>query len=511
MFSSDAEVIVSTSFIKKKWRSVKKLRCIALICGLCAVSIPPPGTYANEGGMDIILAIDTSGSMKDTDPHNLRAEAATLFLHLLGRDDNLALVTFDTTTQVLSNLKAVEEDRTFLVDQLRHVTSDGKYTNLYEAISHSHDILKTSTRKARAVIVMTDGKLDLGHPTKDRELAQQMRDHLLPALRTEGIRIFSIAFTRFSDIQFLKRVALTTEGYFYLAEKDEDLHVTFTDIYSQMTTPDSIPIENGKFYVDRSVQELNIVITKTDPLTGVALEMPDRRSLTFKRHPENVRWHQSRAFEMITVSGPLVGSWHIQYGADKGNRVFVLTDLKLMTSFREGLMPPDIEAKLEVWLHEGERTRKRTPVRIHDVRMSAEVVPKGKPGTSVRLRDDGKHGDEVAGDGIYQAIIEPTQRGEHLLRIRAQGLTFAREKQLSFYVPEEELEDTLKTADDLPPEEEEPALPDVQAPPEESSADVDWGWVMVRFLMINAVLAVCLTAAILWRGRDVRRTGGKGP
>jgi len=476
---------------------VKRFRCIVLICGLCAVSVPSPGACDNKGGMDIVLAIDTSGSMKKTDPRNLRAEAARLFLHLLGRDDCLALVTFDTTTRVLAPLKGVEEDRTSLVDRLRHVSSDGKYTNIHEAISRSYDILKSSTRKARAVIVMTDGKMDLGHPAKDREQAQQMRDHLLPTLSKEGIRVFSIAFTRFSDIQLLKRVALSTEGFFYLAEKDEDLHVTFADIYGQLTMPQSIPIEKGEFYVDRSVEELDIVITKAAPHTGVALEMPDRRSLTFQKHPENVRWHQSRAFEMITVAGPLVGAWNIQYGADKGNRVFVLTDLKLVTSFREGLVPPDSEATLEVWLNEGETTTKGTSIHIHDVRMSAEVVPKGEPGASVRLLDDGRHGDKEAGDGVYHAVIKPTRRGEHVLRIRAQGPTFGREKQLSFYVPEEDLEDTLQAPDDPTPK-EEPAPPDAEVPPEQASTDAGSGTVDPLHILLLVETVIILAAVLIF-------------
>ncbi len=480
---------------------MKRTCLAALFWALGALSSPSFEAIAAEGGMDIVLAIDTSGSMKKTDPHNLRAEAAKLFIHLLGQNDRLGLVTFDTTSRVLSDLKGAREERSYLIDQLRHIKSDGLYTNLHEAIRCSEDILKASARKRRAVIVMTDGKMDLGDPARDRELAQRLQDKRLPAMRTEGIRVFSIAFTEFSDIRFLKRVAFSTDGFFYLTLKDEDIHVTFTDIYDHMLAPDALPIRKEKFYVDRSVKELDIVITKEDPHTGIALEMPDRRMLTLAKHPRNVRWHQSRAFEMISIAEPLVGSWRIQYGADKGNRIFILTDLKLMTAFPDGLVPPDTEVKLEVWLHEGPVTLERKPVSIKDVKITAKIVPSGEEGIAIPLYDDGTNGDLEAGDGVYAAMIKPTRRGEHMLHVGAHGLTFEREKNLAFYVPEKELEDTLPPTEDLQPLNEH-ALPDVEAMPlQDGAPGTDWRSVLLRFLAINAVLALILSVTLILRRR----------
>ena len=107
--------------ILSKRRSMKRISFLALICGLGALVVVSPSTCADasENGTDIVLAVDTSDSMKKTDPHNLRVEAARLFIHLLDDDDRLALVTFDTTTRVLANLTGIGEGHAVLLSQIR--------------------------------------------------------------------------------------------------------------------------------------------------------------------------------------------------------------------------------------------------------------------------------------------------------------------------------------------------------------------------------------------------------
>jgi hypothetical protein len=179
-----------------------------------------------------------------------------------------------------------------------------------------------------------------------------------------------------------------------------------------------------------------------------------------------------------------------------------------MTSFKEGLMLPDAEIKLEVWLNEGPAGDKRTPLQIQDVRVTAEILPKGEAGISVPLHDDATHGDLGAGDGVYTAMIGPEERGEYLLRLRALGLTFEREKQLAFYIPEEELEDDLPLPEEPSPIPKEPAVPVQEEPqPAPVQQGVEWKDVLIRFLAVNAVLVLCVGAFFLWKGRAARNKG----
>jgi len=65
--------------------------------------------YADEtGGIDVILVMDSSGSMKKTDPMTLRIPAARLFLSLLGKHDRAGVVSFSDKGYPLMQLMKID-------------------------------------------------------------------------------------------------------------------------------------------------------------------------------------------------------------------------------------------------------------------------------------------------------------------------------------------------------------------------------------------------------------------
>jgi hypothetical protein len=457
-------------------------------------------------GLDVILTIDTSGSMKQTDPDNLRIEACKLFLTLLDSGNKVALVTFDASAATLGPMMALGQNRNELLTRLERVSSDGQHTDLYKAILHSSEILSESSQKRRAIVLMTDGRMDVGDPSTDRELSARLFDTLIPQLKGQEIQIFTVAFTKESDFDFLKRVSLRSGGFFHLAERDKDLHVTFTNIYDRLTVPDTLPVKGDEFYVDRSVREINVVVTKSDPEADVVLMLPDRRSETYPDHSADVQWYQSQAFEMITVAQPMPGPWRIRYGAEKGNKVFILTDLRLRSSFSKTVIPIETDTRIEVWLQQGPDADERDPLQIHDLRVTGEVEETEGVASPLRFVDDGTKGDKKAGDGVHTGLLRTSRHGEHRLRIRALGMTFEREREHGFYVPEKE----LVQADDLEEEDPQEESPTNAGPSEQGSGaaakgdteGTGWVWVFVKFSLINFVfLAAGITLVLHRQGK----------
>ena len=84
---------------------------LSLITALIVLVLAFSSTFGENNGIDVVLAIDTSGSMKKTDPNNLRSEASKLFISLLSEDSRVALVTFDTKATTLSPLLDLGTDR----------------------------------------------------------------------------------------------------------------------------------------------------------------------------------------------------------------------------------------------------------------------------------------------------------------------------------------------------------------------------------------------------------------
>ncbi len=51
------------------------------------------------------------------------------------------------------------------------------------------------------------------------------------------------------------------------------------------------------------------------------------------RITRDIEWFGSKVFDMITIKEPAVGKWRIRLSTKEGNKIFVLTDLKLKTTF----------------------------------------------------------------------------------------------------------------------------------------------------------------------------------
>ena len=190
--------------------------------------------YADEtGGIDVILVMDSSGSMKKTDPMTLRIPAARLFLSLLGKHDRASVVSFSDKGYPLMQLMKIDGNDERLYDTVGRISSRGMYTNIYDALLKGFDVLRANWLRDRKkiIVLMSDGKMDVGDPAKDRQLVQRVQQELVPRLRERRIRIYTIAFSEFSDRKLLGEIAERTDGSFNLALEDRDLHKIFSSIF----------------------------------------------------------------------------------------------------------------------------------------------------------------------------------------------------------------------------------------------------------------------------------------
>ena len=128
---------------------------------------PAPAAQAGpeEQGADIVLLIDSSGSMKKTDPKDYRKEAARLFISLLGTEDSVGVVSFgDSARQLIPLTINSPKNRLLLFGATKKITSKEFSTDITGALTKGMEELGSSSRKNRALILMSDGKLALGDP-----------------------------------------------------------------------------------------------------------------------------------------------------------------------------------------------------------------------------------------------------------------------------------------------------------------------------------------------------------
>lgn len=441
-------------------------------------SSPAPAASALHEGCDVVLLMDSSGSMKRTDPKRYRQGAAKLFISLLGEDDHIGVMSFgDTTTRLTPLTLNKKQNRKQLFSAVDRITSKEYSTNITDAVRKGFDELKSSPRQERIIIMMSDGKLALGTAEKDTAALEQLK-RLLPELSLANIRLYTIAFTQDSDSVLLENMAKETGGFFRYARKDKDVHIMFASLFEKLKAPDAVPFEGEAFTIDSEIKEATVLVTKK-PGTALTLMDPSGNKNTATRHPAAIEWYQSSVFDMITIQEPAPGKWSVKLSVNEGNKVYVLTNLSLRTSFDRSFVNKGETVTIDAWLEKQGGVVTEQSV-LESTAFSAEITgPDAKPikldlistATGTGKPASGKHANR---------FTSPVA-GEYTMTLLSRGKTFKRTRTVTFQAIE---------PPPAPPSEPKPATKPAPAPPDPTNDDVSWGRVLLLFVIVNLVIAL---------------------
>lgn len=476
----------------------------------CVLFFAPRASHAaGNSGIDVVLVMDSSGSMKKTDPLFLRIPAAKMFISLLDADDRAALISFSDRSYPVAYLTPLDSEgnKAALLGATDRITSRGLYTNLYDALKGGLDVLSMDgdTGRPGVMILMSDGMMDTGDPDEDRVLAGRIEDELAGALRDRNIRVFTIAFTEQSDADLLRRISKRTGGFFNLALTDRDFHLIFTSIFESLKGPDMLPVTRNGFFIDGSIEEVTIIANKGSPDTKIRLNSPDGRSYTYneKKEGADIRWFVSNNFDMITIKNPAEGRWEILFSTGENNKAYVITDLSLRTNFDRLYVAYGEPADIDIWLEKDGQ-----PITEEEIldKIDFYIELTAPDGNTMKLKPFNR------GNGIFQRRIASFNKGDYSLRIVAKGMTFERQKVFVFNVP-----GPKEAPDELPPAatsgESRAEGPDKTAAETQAGdgmtedsgtekEEVSWKTVIARFLIINIVLFIA--GAVYFKRRDLR-------
>jgi len=264
------------------------LTCLVFLIAASLVSI----AQAADGGVDAVLVMDSSGSMAKNDPNKLRVPAAKMFMSLLGEQDRIGLISFSDNGYPVLHLTAPgpKTDARILASADR-VSSKGVYTNLYAALEKGLAMLEKESQEGQEqmLVLMSDGKMDVGDTDEDWALTQKLQGELLQSARARGIKVYTIAFTEASDVDLMKEMANETGALFKLANTDQDLHEVFSAIFESAKDPDMLPIEGDEFVVDASIEEVTIVASKEREDVRIFLQSPQGKQQSSDDAGDNIK------------------------------------------------------------------------------------------------------------------------------------------------------------------------------------------------------------------------------
>jgi Ca-activated chloride channel family protein len=256
---------VNSSLLVKFKPYLSVLRLIALSSLIIALARPRTVDISNRTkttkGIDIVMAVDVSGSMlaKDLKPNRMEALKRVAADFVQERpNDRIGLVVYAseayTKTPVTSDKAIVGE----AIKSIKYdnVLQDG--TGIGMGLATAVNRLKDSKAKSKIVILLTDGVNNAGfiEPETAADIAKQYGIKVYTiglgsngmaespyALGANGQLLFQMMKVEI-DEQLMKNIARKTDGKYFRATSNDKL----AEIYGEINKLETTEIEELKFY-----------------------------------------------------------------------------------------------------------------------------------------------------------------------------------------------------------------------------------------------------------------------
>ena len=263
---------------------------------------------------DVRVLIDVSGSMKKNDPANLRRPALRLLVGLLPKDSRAAVWTFGEYVNQQIPLGKVDNGwKERARDSAGKIHSRGLFTDIEKVLRRSTDDWKKPESKyIRHLVLLTDGMVDISKSVlKNAASRRRIVSDILPRLKKLGVKVHSIALSQKADHRLLEKLSGETDGWYEQVNDADRLKRIFLRIFEKVAKPDTVPLKDNKFRIDKSVKEATLLVFRSDDSEPTKILMPDGSSFCSDDPPEGVSWHRDDGYDLLTLSNPAAGGWQI--------------------------------------------------------------------------------------------------------------------------------------------------------------------------------------------------------
>jgi Ca-activated chloride channel family protein len=255
----------SGSIITKLKPFLHVFKILALSCLIIALARPRTVDISNQTkttkGIDIVMAIDVSGSMlaKDLKPNRMEALKRVASDFVSERpNDRIGLVLYASEAYTKT---PVTSDKAIILEAIKgikydNVLKDG--TGIGMGLATAVNRLKESKAKSRIIILLTDGVNNAGfiEPETAADIAKQYGIKVYTVgIGTNGMAEFPYAYAPNGgflfkmqkveiDEQLMKSIARKTDGTYFRATSNDKL----AEIYNSINKLETTEIQELKFY-----------------------------------------------------------------------------------------------------------------------------------------------------------------------------------------------------------------------------------------------------------------------
>lgn len=210
---------------------------VAMMLGFAGMSAVSASEIGTSEKIAVSLVIDTSGSMAETDPENLRKTAAEIFVDLLSPEDQVGIVSFATEAIELVPMQQVGDatNKQAIKNALSPIESANGNTNYQLALQTAEQQLDSYTDQdiRKVIIFLTDGVPEPDYVLREDEVFMSAyMEGLWQTTMQIGFKDYAIYSFGFgsADPSALQRIADDTNGEAEFLGSSAEIAVNFFEV-----------------------------------------------------------------------------------------------------------------------------------------------------------------------------------------------------------------------------------------------------------------------------------------
>ncbi len=190
-------------------------------------------TRTTSDERDIVVVLDTSGSMSGKPMEETKKAASKFVDTVLEQDASIGIVTYENSANMISDFSV---DGTWLKSVANNITGGGG-TNIESGLTKAKEMLAESNAKKKIIVLMSDGE------PNDGKVGDELISYA-DSIKADGTYIYTLGFFKNmgsgkSDAQVLME-EIASDGCHYEVADADDLKFFFGDIADQI---------NGQKYI----------------------------------------------------------------------------------------------------------------------------------------------------------------------------------------------------------------------------------------------------------------------
>ncbi len=434
-----------------------------MVCNL-DVKADSKSNDEKEKPIDLVIVMDKSGSMIDSDPQKMTSAAVNMLINMMPAEGSrVGVVAFNDQPEVLTtvggktnliplidvgNVVAVKE-------QVRSVNYHGG-TGIGNALKKAADILASESDDThqKVIMIFTDGLNDFGN---DEEALAKCEDNEADAViwaKENGCRIYCFGYDYYLS-DGTSSMGANAEGITKLTNISQMTGGTTTRIDNINTVQDefiqmlidlcdliyvdvaTVPGDGGKhsvtFEVGPSVLEANIRIgsVTANAISNGSFHLYDPNGNELKlKNDESTRYDVDFLAASIKVIRPQIGNWtleldgivgeEIKIGLLEHYRVSVGAEFVLPSGNPEGVAFTNDKVVVKAWINEDNKKNEDAALYDTITRASATYIPRAHP-------DNKKTIDLVRNGLSFEGTFTIEEECIYDVQVRIESGTFYRE------------------------------------------------------------------------------------